>query len=195
VANRRDPGFSALVQSALDASPAVGRPPETPAFKVVSSHAKPAAASRERDATLAFESETADAWDDDLPGDDDPGDDKWSHWPSELCPPLRLADVSEYAQPAPDPRLGRKTLPGAVSYDSQPYPAAGRASDWIAQVAIDPADEQAPLEAEITTLTGRPWEELPELLIDEESAPVPNSERPTVRREEYRDLFSRLRGV
>jgi hypothetical protein len=145
-------------------------------------------------AALAFENEPGDGWDSAFPSDDVSRDENWSRWPKELCPPLRLADVADAGPPAPDPRFGQKSLPGAVTYDTQPNPAAGRASDWIAQVAIDPPSQHSHQQPEVTTLSGRPWEDLPVLVIDDDSPQVPNSEKPTVRRSEYRDLFSRLRG-
>jgi type II secretory pathway predicted ATPase ExeA len=194
VENRRDPGFATLVQTALDASPGFGRPPMSPAFKIVPTHSSLETSPQHASGTLAFESEPGDGSDSAFPTDDVSGDENWSHWPSELCPPLRLADVSDTGPLTPDPRINQKSLPGAVAYDTQPYPAAGRASDWIAQVTIDTPTERSSQRSEVTTLTGREWEESPVLVIDDASPQVPNSEKPTVRRAEYSDLFSRLRG-
>jgi type II secretory pathway predicted ATPase ExeA len=195
VENRRDPAFATLVQAALDAAPNYERRTKSPTFKLVPAHGKLESGSADASTALAFEDEFGDPWGADFPSEDKPAGEDWSHWTGKLRPPLRLADVAEPGPLAPDARLGQQTLPGAVSYDTQPHAAAGRASDWLAQVAIEPETEQAPDHHEMTTLSGRPWEKLPVLVIDEDRSEVPHSEKPTVRREEYRDLFSRLRGV
>jgi type II secretory pathway predicted ATPase ExeA len=137
VNNRRDPGFSSLVQAAIDASPV--SPNKFSVSELVAEAA--------------------------------PSDDSSLAWPR-----LRLAEIADHSHAdSPGP---------AATTPTAPTPAAAFNSDSLASVLSAFAIGSSSEHVEDA--------ESPVILIEDEA--VRNTSTPAVRREDYRNLFSRLRS-
>jgi hypothetical protein len=145
VANRRDPGFAALVQSAIEASAPIASERIDPS---------PLSVVRKQEVEEAATDEDQAAWDDDS---------KW--------PPLRLAVVSE-----PAPLKAIPLLPPSASVDAV-------AAAWDKMMTTIELNQGADKKASTQS---------PVLVVEEDG--VPGKPNPPVRREAYRNLFSRLRS-
>jgi type II secretory pathway predicted ATPase ExeA len=209
VENRRDPNFADLVQNAIEASPGFMHRLETPAFKVIEAHAEFIRSSQEPHSPYQFDEEFADTEQSDDPDDDSPMVDFGSDIGSsrdrqsvdyavahvaQTRPALRLADVADPKplQPIPlvTPSASSAAAPTGVSTDA----SEADASNWLSQVAGNFFREQPATQNLETTRTARSDQDATPVLVVEDDATLPDAATPTVRREELRDLFSRLRG-
>ncbi len=164
VTNNRDPQFSTRVQEAMEAL-------DVPAPATSTSDAADEPAVTESPAMAGAEV-------------DDSGDENW--------PPLRLAVVSETPtlQPVPLIKTGGPGVVTAVAAFDPVMPEndasslSGNMFDYGATgVDADPAD---------VAVCDRHVDESPVLVIEDD--PGERRDNPPVRRQEYRQLFSRLRG-
>jgi type II secretory pathway predicted ATPase ExeA len=199
VENRRDPGFANLVQVAIEASPG-GHPRfETPAFKVIEAHAAFVASSKTSGSRYTFNDQptahrektlpTDALLDDEPPIGERPVDPPLEPWPS-----LRLAVVSDPAPLTPMPLVSAGSPPQAAASNTVSYERAACASGILTEIAGNFfADRPAAAREETTRTSSFAWEEAPLLVIEDDPAPS-DTVTPPVRHEEYRYLFSRLRG-
>jgi type II secretory pathway predicted ATPase ExeA len=185
VENRRDPGFASLVQDAINAAsvepmPAENAVPEgLPAARLM-----PAPIDDEADQfTIPGESieENADVSPEiELPFDE-----------AEPVPPLRLAVVPELMPLAPIPLI--PALPvdaaGSAAFDPVVPEDDGMAfGNWFTNFAAGALEQGAELPDCVQLLDDEP------ILVIEEDSPERPARKPQAQRQEYRQLFSRLRS-
>ena len=178
VENRRDPQFAALVQAAMDASPAEKR---AVTLNVDTRMDEPA-----DDKNMSAENVIVECVEEPAP------DEAAAEWP-----PLRLAIVSDPAPlqaiPLVAPATTDTARAGAVAGAIDPAsPVDGVAQVWPAEVTARLAPRPRSVNVYDITPADR-LDALPVLII-EDDLPVVPATKPPVRREEYRHLFSRLRS-
>jgi hypothetical protein len=209
VENRRDPSFANLVQAAIEASPGFSHRLETPAFKVIESHSAFVTPSRivgtpykfedvftphQADTELADELPIVDALLDDSAADALPTEEPAFAGTRATWPTLRLATIADPKPPQPNPHEAPGPLPEAASFDDPSRDDFGGEDAPTAVPRSAFADLSLTEHYSETTRTKRPLKNDTPILVVEEDPPPAESAAPPVRHEEYRDLFSRLRG-
>ncbi|HEY3394513.1 MAG TPA: AAA family ATPase [Lacipirellulaceae bacterium] len=185
VENRRDPGFASLVQDAINASsvapvPVENHAAETPAARLMPSPPEEVADS------IAVLGETIDEFVDDCSESESRSDE------DQNVPLLRLAVVPELLPLTPIPLIPASPMDsaGEAAFDPVlPEDEDIKFGDWFNRFAVEHAQgaEGSP-ESAVGLLDDEP------ILVIEEETPDQPARKPQARRQEYRQLFSRLRS-
>jgi type II secretory pathway predicted ATPase ExeA len=170
VTNRRDPGFAALVQAAMNTSPAAAPRAEPGPERLALAPKGGDRIENESEWSPDVESHGANPARIAEAANVDSADDS-EHDDAPLWPPLRLAIVSEPAPLNPIPLLPPAARPDAVG---------AAAFESMATAALPPGGRN------------KLRNEAPVLVIEDDA--VPPAKNSPVRREQYRNLFSRLRS-
>ncbi|HJQ80547.1 MAG TPA: AAA family ATPase [Lacipirellulaceae bacterium] len=185
VENRRDPGFASMVQDAINAStvaplPVENQATETPAARLMPSPPEEAADS------ITVPGEAIDEFVDECSDSDSGADDEQN------VPLLRLAVVPELLPLTPIPLISAAQMDSAgdAAFDPVlPEDEDIKFGDWFNRFAAEHVQgaEGSP-ESAVGLLDEEP------ILVIEDETPDQPARKPQARRQEYRQLFSRLRS-
>jgi type II secretory pathway predicted ATPase ExeA len=185
VENRRDPGFASLVQDAINASSVESEGNEKTPADTLPPRLVSVAPNEETDEFAADGASINDIAE--ISSESDTLDEE-----REILP-LRLADVPDLTPLVPVPLIPPSSIATASSaaYDPvMPEEDDITSGDWFATFAVGSAHRHAPTS---TDHSGQALDDGPILVIEEDSTDRPVG-KPQVRRQEYRNLFSRLRS-
>jgi hypothetical protein len=181
VENRRDPGFASLVQDAINASSVAPVPAENHAIETPTARLMPAPPEE-----VAEPGETIDEFADECSESESRSDQ------DQNVPLLRLAVVPELLPLTPIPLISASQMDSAgdAAFDPVlPEDEDIKFGDWFNRFAAEHAQgEEGSPESAVGLLDEEP------ILVIEDETPDQPARKPQARRQEYRQLFSRLRS-
>jgi type II secretory pathway predicted ATPase ExeA len=185
VENRRDPGFASLVQDAINASSVAPVPVENHAAETPAARLMPAPPEEIADSITVL-GETIDE------SVEDGSDSESSADEDQNVPLLRLADVPELLPLTPIPLIPASQMDSAgdAAFDPVlPDDDGIKFGDWFNRFEVEHAKgaDGSP-ESAVGLLDEEP------ILVIEDETPDQPARKPQARRQEYRQLFSRLRS-
>ena len=186
VANRRDPGFASLVQDAINASSVAPVPVENQATETSPAARLMPLPPEEAASPIVVPDEPIDEFAD-VGSDSEPSSDEEQH-----VPLLRLAIVPELLPLTPIPLIPASRIDAAGEAAFDPVVPEGeeiRFGDWFNSFAMEYAQgAEGSSDSAVQLLDDEP------ILVIEEEIPDQPARKPQARRQEYRQLFSRLRS-